>query len=39
MLMEKKIVATLSTISENVFPHITQLWLVEHNDKLYFSCY
>jgi len=38
-LMNKPIVATLATITPEGYPHQVPLWVVEHEDKLYFSTY
>lgn len=38
-LMEKPVVATFSSFSKDGYPHMVPLWLVEHNNKLYFSAY
>ncbi|MDH5400931.1 MAG: pyridoxamine 5'-phosphate oxidase family protein [Candidatus Heimdallarchaeota archaeon] len=39
LLMNKKLVASFVSITEDGFPHIVPLWLVTDGEKLYFSAY
>lgn len=36
-LFKKKIIATVTVISPSGLPHVTPVWIAEHEGKLYFS--
>lgn len=38
-LMSKNFVATLSSYTRAGYPHMVPLWIVDHQDKVYFSTY